>query len=346
MRPLLHPSLVNGRFGDPVVYLETLFEKRAILFDLGDIAALAPRKIIRIEHVFVSHAHIDHFFGFDRLLRILVGRAKELHLYGPPGFVQRVHHKLQAYHWNLVDRYLDDLVFIVTEIDGSLETRTARFRLKNAFVREEAGHRRIAKGVIYSEPMFQVSTAVLEHRTPCLAYAIEEVAHVNVWKNRLAAMGLPVGPWLRELKQAVIENLPDDHVIHVGGSPRTDGGTAMPLGALRDVLTVTPGQKIAYVTDVADTPANRDAIIGLVRGADVLFIEAAFSEADTALAAERAHLTTAAAGSIAREAQVRRVEPFHFSPRYTGLEEGMRAEVMAAFAEGKGAILPDHRGFS
>ena len=66
------------------------------------------------------------------------------------------------------------------------------------------------------------------------------------------------------------------------------------------------------MTDVADTPANRQAIIQLVRNADLLFIEAAFAEADVALAAERAHLTTAAAGSIAREAAVRRVEPFLF----------------------------------
>jgi len=63
-----------------------------------------------------------------------------------------------------------------------------------------------------------------------------------------------------------------------------------------------------------------------------LFIEAAFAEADAAIAAERAHLTTAAAGRIAREAGVRRVEPFHFSPRYTGEDERMLNEVMAAFA--------------
>ena len=70
----------------------------------------------------------------------------------------------------------------------------------------------------------------------------------------------------------------------------------LPLGTLRSVLTVTPGQKMAYVTDAADTPANRAAIIRLAQNADLLFIEAAFAQADTALAAERAHLTTAAAG--------------------------------------------------
>jgi ribonuclease Z len=64
----------------------------------------------------------------------------------------------------------------------------------------------------------------------------------------------------------------------------------------------------------------------------MLFIEAAFAEADAALATERAHLTTAAAGMIAREAGVRRVEPFHFSPRYEGQEAQLVNEVMAAFA--------------
>ena len=73
MRPLFHPSLVNGRYGDPTVYVETLFETRSLLFDLGEIASLSPRKIRRIDQIFVSHAHIDHFVGFDHLLRLLVG---------------------------------------------------------------------------------------------------------------------------------------------------------------------------------------------------------------------------------------------------------------------------------
>ena len=331
MRPMLHPMLVNGRTGDPALYIETLFEKHAILFDLGDIAALSPRKVQRLEHVFVSHAHIDHFVGFDRLLRLLVGREKTIRLYGPEGFVDNVHHKLRAYRWNLVDRYLSDLTFVVTEIDSSLATRTVRFRLKAAFVEEPIGGGRIVDGLVCGESTFRVSTAVLEHRTPCLGFAIEEVAHVNVWKNRLAELGLPVGPWLRALKRAVIDERPDDYPIRIGARP-APREVELPLGRLRDVVTVTPGQKIAYVADAADTPANRKAIIDLVRNADLLFIEAAFAAADAALAAERAHLTTVAAGRIAWDAGVRRVEPFHFSPRYTGEEERMLAEVMAAFS--------------
>jgi len=331
MRPLFHPTLVNGRFGDPVLFIDTLFERHAILFDLGDIAALTPREIFRVEHIFVSHAHIDHFFGFDRLLRILVGRETRIHLYGPEAFIGRVRHKLHAYHWNLVDRYLNDLVLFVTEIDAAHRTHTARFRLKKAFVREEIDQGQLADGYLLRGPNFSVSTAILGHRTPCLGFALQERAHVNVWKNRLAELGLPIGPWLREFKRAVIENEPDDSVIAIGSRSGSPELRTMRLGDLRHAVTVTPGQKIGYVTDVADTPANREKIIQLVQGADTLFIEAAFADADAALASERAHLTTKAAGEIARAAGARRVEPFHFSPRYEGEGDRLLAEVHHVF---------------
>jgi ribonuclease Z len=332
MRPLLHPTLVNGRSGDPALYIETLFENRAILFDLGDITPLSPRKVLRLDRVFVSHAHLDHFVGFDRLLRILVGREKTVALYGPSGFIDHVHHKLQAYLWNLADRYVSDLVFVVTEISSSSESRMAQFRLRNAFAAEPIGSGPIVGNVICDQPAFRVSAVILEHRTPCLGFAIEEVAHVNVWKSRLTDLGLPVGPWLRELKQAVMEGRPADHLLRVPALRGSSHTREMPLAALSGAVTVTPGQKIAYVTDAADTAANRAAIVGLVRNTDLLFIEAPFVQADTALAAERSHLTTTAAGTIARQAGVRRVEPFHFSPRYAGQEERMLNEVNAAFA--------------
>ncbi len=332
MRPLLHAHLVNGRFGDPALYVATLFEKRAMLFDLGDIAALPPRKVHRLERIFVSHAHIDHLIGFDRLLRLLVGRERKVHLYGPAGFVDHVRHKIHGYRWNLAERYSCDLVFVVTEVDASLATRRVQFRLKNGFADEPLASEQVVDGILHQEATFRVSIATLEHRIPCLAFAATEAAHVNVWKNRLAELGLPIGPWLRELKRALAENRPDDHPIKIVPQPAAPHVSELPLAALRDVLTVTAGQKIAYVTDVADTAANRAAIVKLGQNADLLFIEAAFAQADAALASERAHLTTRAAGQIARAAAVRRVEPFHFSARYSGEETRMLEEVMSAFA--------------
>ena len=329
MRPLFHPRLVNGRYGDPTVYVETLFEKRSLLFDVGEIASLSPRRIRRIDQVFVSHAHIDHFVGFDHLLRLLVGHEKSVQLFGPPGFAERVFHKLQAYRWNLVESYPTDLVFVVSELETTNSISTTRFRLRKAFAAEPSVSRKTIAGVLCDEPTHRVSAAILEHGTPCLAFALQEAAHVNVWKNRLSKRGLPVGPWLLSLKKAVVERRADDHLIEIDHAANSD--RLVPLASLRDLLTVTAGQKIAYVTDVADTPANRAAIVALIQNADILFIEAAFAGADAALARERAHLTTTAAGEIAREANVRRVEPFHFSPRYAGEQERMQAEVMAAF---------------
>ncbi len=332
MRPLLHPVLVNGGFGDPALYIETLFERRAIMFDLGDISSLPPRKILRLEHVFVSHAHVDHFIGFDHLLRVLVGRDKRLNLYGPTGFIDRVAHKLLGYCWNLADRFAADLIFVVTEVKPDLQSRTAQLRLKNGFAVEPIGSGLVADGVLVREPIFRVAAAALDHGTSCLGFAVEEEAHVNVWKSRLDEQGLAVGPWLRELKRAVVENKGDDYAIRVAPHPNAADGCAMRLGELRAAVTVTPGQKIAYVTDVIDSAANRREIVRLACNADLLFIEAAFARADAALAAQRGHLTTTAAGRMAREAAVRKVVPFHFSPRYSGQEARLFDEVMAAFA--------------
>ena len=74
MRHLLEPYLVNDPFGDPLLYVDLHDEQRALLFDLGDLAVLPPRKLLRISHIFVTHTHMDHFAGFDQLLRVVLVR--------------------------------------------------------------------------------------------------------------------------------------------------------------------------------------------------------------------------------------------------------------------------------
>jgi ribonuclease Z len=157
-----------------------------------------------------------------------------------------------------------------------------------------------------------------------------------VWKSRLGEHGLEPGKWLHELKAAVVENAADDMMIAVSDNDRR------PLSELRPLVTISRGQKIAYVTDVADTRRNRAAIAALAAEADLFFIEARFAAEDEQLARERAHLTTRASGQIANSAGVRRLEPFHFSPRYEGEEQRMLDEVNAAFT-GKGARAANGR---
>lgn len=46
----------------------------------------------RIDHIFISHLHGDHFFGLPGLLATfqLMGREKDLHLYGPAGIKEAI----------------------------------------------------------------------------------------------------------------------------------------------------------------------------------------------------------------------------------------------------------------
>jgi len=340
MRPVIAAELVNGAFGDPVLYLDFRDAKRALLFDVGDVGALPPRKILRVTDLFVSHAHMDHFAGFDRMLRVCLGRGPRLRLYGPPGFLERLEHKLAAYTWNLVHRYPADFTLQALEVDPGWSARAARFRSGAGFAREPLPEAHCAGGVLLDEPAFRVRAAFLDHGIPCLGFAFEEKAHVNVWKNRLAEMGLAVGPWLRELKCAVAEGRPDDTPIRVRWHDR-DGAheRRVALGELRlRALQIVPGQKLAFVTDVRGTAENAERIARLAADADLLFIEAVFLAADAAHAERKHHLTAAQAGCIARAARARNVVPFHFSPRYLGREDELRAELERARTD-----KPTHR---
>ena len=344
MRPRFLPQLVNGRMGDPGLLVRLLDERRALLFDLGDLAALAPRALLRVSDAFVSHAHVDHFIGFDRLLRLLVGRAKRLRLWGPPRFADRVAARLAGYEWNLVHRFRDELVIEVAEFhgegDGDGRLRRSRFRLATGFAREGLGEAPAPGGLLLADPGLSVHAAPFDHDgLVSLGFRLAEPAHLNIWKTRLAGMGLAPGRWLAGLKRAIREGAPDGTLLPVAWASGRAGPAALPLGRLRPLVSETPGQKIAYLTDLSPTPENEARAIAFVRGVDVLFIEAPFRTADAVLARERGHLTTALAGRIARAAGAARVEPFHFSPRYEREEEAVVAEVLAAFEGGAGAAV-------
>lgn len=333
MKPLFHPALVNDPFGDPALYIDFLFDRRALLFDLGELSHLPPRKLLRVSHIFVSHTHVDHFIGFDHLVRICLGRDKKIHLYGPPGFTDQVWHKLAAYTWNLVQNYPTDFTVIAAEAHPDGKGMVVEFHCRQGFPPEQIRAETFHDGVLLEEQTFRVRSAFLDHRIPCLAFALEEKNHVNIMKNRLAEMGLPVGPWLTELKDAVLREEPDDLPFRAWWR-ETDGVVErhFPLGELkREMLRIVPGQKIAYVTDAVYSPENAEKIVALARGADYLFIEATFLHEEEQRAAEKRHLTARQAGLMARAAGAARVIPIHFSPKYTGREELLRRELEEAF---------------
>src|SRR5579885_444330 len=222
------PALVNGPFGDPALYVDLVFERRALLFDLGDLSPLAARKLLRISDVFVTHRHMDHFAGFDHLLRYLIGREKAVRIYGSPGLIDAVEHKLRAYTWNLVEGYEGNLVFDAKEIDSDGRLTSAQFSGRNQFARAAKESRKCKAGLLLEEP-----------------------AQINIWRNKVEAMGLAIGPWLRFFKEAVLRGAPDSSPIGVAWrTPAADKPSALPLGLLKkEIMKATSGRKIAYAVD-------------------------------------------------------------------------------------------------
>jgi ribonuclease Z len=333
MRPSIHTRLVNGAFGDPALLIDFKFERRAILFDLGDVRALSTRQLLRVTDAFVTHAHMDHFAGFDHLLRVCLGRDTGITLWGPPGFVEQVGHKLAAYTWNVIQNYETEFVVVAHEVGPDWRLRSGRFSSRHAFRLEEAGERALEPGVLVNTPEFRIRTTFLDHGTPCLSFAFDEAFHINVWKPRLRALGLPTGSWLTELRRRVREGAPDDTPIEIrwrNGSGERE--RTLSVGELkREVLELTAGQRLCYVTDVAMSEANADKIVALAEGADLLYIESAFLEADADHARRKSHLTARFAGDLAARAGVREAVPFHFSTRYLGEGELLEREFEQAW---------------
>ena len=334
MRPSLHPRLINGPFDDPGLYIAFIYEKQAILFDLGEIDSLSSRDILKISHVFVTHTHMDHFSGFDRLLRLFLGRNKSLSLYGPEGFINNIAGKLAGYSWNLVDRYDNSFSLNITEIHPDRHF-CCRFSCRNRFVPETPVIEKPFSPVLVEAPGWSVSMVILDHAIPCLAFSIQEKFHVNIKKDRLEAMGLEVGPWIMDFKQAMFAGNNPSSIFQVIDAKHPERHISYELGWLsREIAAITSGQKITYITDAVFSKANIDKMVDLAKGSDHLFVEAAFLETHRQIAEDKYHLTARQAGTLAAMAGVRQFAIFHYSPRYAGQEDLLTEEAFRAYNHG------------
>ena len=338
MNPSFSSHLVNDVFGDPGLFVEVRWSKRALLFDLGHNDALGSTRLLRAADIFISHTHMDHFIGFDALLRVTLGRGKTLRLYGPPGLIANVQGKLHGYTWNLVDGY--PLAIAVQEFHNQT-IRRASFHATDGFLRRDAPDNPLISAEkggrfqVLEDPMFTVQSVALNHRIPSFAYALQEQFHVNINKERLHEAGLPVGYWLKEVKQYLWQGKPDHFrfdatLYHEHHKEERE----FVLGEVRErFVTISRGQKIAYVVDARYDEANEAKIVELAQGADIFYCEAPFMDQDAHKARERYHLTAKQAGLMAKKAGARELVVFHFSPRYTDLGHQITAEAQAAFRE-------------
>ncbi|ODA43676.1 Metal-dependent hydrolases of the beta-lactamase superfamily III [Thermodesulfovibrio sp. N1] len=329
MSRLFHYKVVNNAFGDPCVFVRLLREKRALLFDVGDIRRIPFNEILKVSDIFVTHTHIDHFIGFDQVIRAVLRRTEPLRVYGPENIIDCVYGKLKGYTWNLVSDYpLTIEVFAITEkkIHRAKFSASQRFKIEKlpSLPKQE---------VILQEPLFKVKALVLSHGIPVIAYCLEEDYHININKVELEKRGFEIGPWLGELKKLIklhYDYAPFNMLKPKNPSLKLKINTPkgqFSIEELFDILKITKGEKLSYVMDVAPKESNIQKIIKFVKDSDILFCEAYFLNKDIERAMERNHLTAALTGKIAKEAEVDDLVILHISPKYIDNPQEVYKEV-------------------
>ena len=329
----VQPRLINSPWADPGLFIAFPYEGRAILFDLGDLGNLTARDLLKVTHVFVTHAHMDHFTGFDQLLRVFLGREKEIEFVGPEDFFERVEGKLAGYTWNLVEEYQYQLKLRVTEVHADRMIKR-KYKCRDRFRSEREAEVQSFSGLLLKEPFFRVEAAVLDHRIPCLGLSFVESFSVNIIKERLKDLELPIGPWLTRFKKALYagDNPENTFVVAWEEEGKVVREKAFALGELaKSIATISQGRKISYITDIVGSDENLEKAVALAMEADHLFIEAAFLEQDKETARRKYHLTSREAGLVARRAGVKQFTLLHFSPRYHGQQEEIMKEAMEEY---------------
>ena len=331
MPPSFYPRLINGLFDDPGLLITFQYEKRTVFFDLGDIHILPAKDILKTSHVFITHTHMDHWIGFDRLIRLMLGREKTLYMYGPEGFLKNIEGKLTGYSWNLVQHYDRRFSITATEIRSNYQ-ETKHYSCHTGFLPGEPVQNRPFENILLKESGLFVSTAILDHIIPVLGYSLQERFHINIKTSAVAALNLEIGPWLNTFKHALLNNEDPNSRFEVRFGKENRRAETFVLGDLTEkIALITPGQKISYLADAVYNPSNEEKMVTLAEKADHLFIESAFLDKDREIAGEKYHLTAKQAGIIAGKARVKRFTLFHFSPRYQGQEHLIQNEATAAY---------------
>ncbi|MBU0550269.1 hypothetical protein KKF91_11435 [Myxococcota bacterium] len=310
--------LANRPDEDICLLIQAQEAKLNYLCDCGVASQMTIKERRDVGAIFISHTHVDHFAGFDEIMRHQLGVGRAVILCGPPGLAENASCKMRAFTWNL--GYDDQaLSYEVRELhpDG----RVQLFSLCVPDWRPQPqGEIADAGGVAYQDKAVTVRYALLSHgNIPSVAYLFEAPTRTKIKPS------LPhrPGPWVRGLIEAY-------EAADPGRALEVDGAM-MPAGALFEHVYAQPGQRIGFVMDHLGDEANHARIEALCGGADQLFIEAYYREEDQEMALKNHHSTARRSGEVARRAGVKAVIPCHFSRRYQEDLQGVIEECQAAF---------------
>ena len=143
--------------------------ERFFLIDCGEGAQIQLRRykvrFQRINHIFISHLHGDHYLGLMGLISSmhLLGRKKELVIYSPKG--------------------LQEIIDIQLRISATVLNYPLKWVELNPEVPE----------LIYEDSQITVTTVILNHRIPCCGFLFREKKKLlSLDKARITEDKVPV----------------------------------------------------------------------------------------------------------------------------------------------------------
>lgn len=315
-------QLVNGSTGDPALYLDYPGSDNAILFDAGENGALTKNQLADLEALFITHHHIDHFVGLDRILRANLDHDKTLHIFGPEHTIRRVYDRVTSYEHPFFP--FMKLVLRVHELTPG-RMRVGEFSCAKKFAAPEISERPWRGRVCYENESLAVEAVPVDHTVPCLAFALAEKPGYHPDPTRIGAGLLRDGPWVRQALRLLREGADGSTELAIqGGRFRLD--------ALRDQYFVeSPGARVAYVVDTFWSEAVRPELVKLAKGAWHLYCDSFYAKAQAKDAERHRHMLAPQAGELAKLAKVEQLVLIHFSTRYAGKYDTLLAEAAAIF---------------
>lgn len=317
--------ILGGLNGDPGLFVQVKKSGLHLLFDVGDVSSLTKKQMVRTQHIFVTHTHMDHFMDFDRLVRAKVPIKKNIFVYGPPGIIDQISHKLLGYTWNLIDK--DQLSFIVTEIDSvnSLLTK-ADISRKNDFLPSNRRQEPMLDFVItHLDDQSMVRAVNLNHRgIDSIAFQLEYPGSTKVDTKSLKALSLKPGPWISDL-QLYTQKGEFEKTITVSDKSFTVAELSKKL------LQAVAPYRLTYITDIGFEADNLDKIFKAFKVTDSIVCESSFKDTDIDRATDKAHLTSHQAAYIARGLNAKDFNVFHISNIYGDDAKSVELEAFDKF---------------